>query len=87
MNANSEVGNLYQQKEEARRDRARRPVSEKLAVAEKLRDLQKALAPVRAANKAKRASEAIEIKSRHDEFERLCCFDQFVPDGQLEIKL
>lgn len=40
----------------------KRTVAEKLAVAERLRDLQRALAPVRAANKAKRATGKIEIR-------------------------
>ena len=41
---------------------AKRTVAEKLAVVERLRDLQKALAPVREANKAKRAAGKIEIR-------------------------
>jgi len=40
----------------------KRTVAEKLAVAERLRDLQRALAPVRAANRAKRAAGKIEIR-------------------------
>jgi hypothetical protein len=40
----------------------KRTVAEKLAVAERLRDLQRALAPVRAANKAKRAAGKVEIR-------------------------
>jgi len=55
MKDESEVAKFYRRKEEQRKLRARRPVSEKLAIAEKLRDAQQALAPARAANKAKRA--------------------------------
>ena len=40
----------------------KRTVAEKLAVAERLRDLQRALAPVRAANRAKRAAGKVEIR-------------------------
>jgi hypothetical protein len=41
---------------------SKRSVAEKLMVAERLRDLQRALAPVRAANKAKRATGKPEIR-------------------------
>ena len=40
----------------------KRTVAEKLAVAERLRDLQRALAPMRAANRAKRAAGKVEIR-------------------------
>lgn len=40
----------------------KRTVPEKLAVAERLRDLQRALAPARAANKARRAAGKVEIR-------------------------
>ena len=41
---------------------SKRTVAEKLAVAERLRDLQRALAPVRSANRAKRAGRKVEIR-------------------------
>ena len=41
---------------------SKRTVAEKMAVAERLRDLQRALAPIRAANKAKRATSKVEIR-------------------------
>jgi hypothetical protein len=41
---------------------SKRTVAEKLAVAERLRDLQRALAPVRAANRVKRAAGKVEIR-------------------------
>ena len=53
---------IFREMEERRKLRAKRPIAEKLAVTERLRDLQKALAPVRAAHKAKRANEGVEIK-------------------------
>lgn len=53
---------IFREMEERRKLRAKRPIAEKLAVTERLRDLQKELAPVRAANKAKRANEAVKIK-------------------------
>jgi len=40
----------------------KRTVAEKLAVAERLRDLQTALAPVRAANRAKRAAGKVKLR-------------------------
>jgi hypothetical protein len=42
--------------EELRKLRAKRPIAEKLAIAEELRDLQKALAPIREANRKRVAS-------------------------------
>ena len=62
MNKEREVAKLYREMEERRELRAKRSISEKLAVAEQLRDLQKALAPVRAANKTKRATGHVEIR-------------------------
>lgn len=62
MNEELDTTNLYRQMEERRKLRAKRPVAEKLAVAERLRDLQRALAPVRAANKAKRAAGEVQIR-------------------------
>jgi hypothetical protein len=62
MKENSEVAKLYRRKEEQRKLRAKRSVSEKLAIASKLRDVQRSLAPARAANKAKRAAGKIEIR-------------------------
>jgi len=61
MNKEDEVAKLYRQMEDRRKLRAKRPISEKLAVAERLRDLQKALAPIRAANK-KRVTDDVEIR-------------------------
>lgn len=40
----------------------KRAIAEKLAVAERLRDLQQALAPARAANKAERAAGRVKIR-------------------------
>ena len=57
-----DIQELYRQMEERRKIRAKRPIAEKLALAEQLRDLQKALAPVRAANKGKRAARKVEIR-------------------------
>ena len=56
MSKDREAAELYRAMEERRRVRAKRPVAEKLAVAERLRDLQKALAPVREANRSKRTA-------------------------------
>ena len=40
----------------------KRPIAEKMAIAEELRDLQQALAPLRAANRAKRAAGKVDIR-------------------------
>jgi len=62
MNKERDVAELYREMEERRKLRAKRPISEKLKVVERLRDLQKTLAPLRAANKAKRATSDVEIR-------------------------
>ena len=62
MKENSEVEKFYRKKEQQRKERAKRPVAEKLAVAAKLRDVQQKLAPARAANKARRAAGKIDIR-------------------------
>lgn len=64
MSNPSDIQELYRQMEERRKIRAKRPIAEKLAVAEELRDLQRALAPVRAANRAKRAAGKVEIRCK-----------------------
>lgn len=62
MKEDSEGAKFYRRKEQERKTRAKRPVSEKLAVASKLRDVQQGLAPARVANKAKRAAGKIEVR-------------------------
>jgi hypothetical protein len=62
MKEDSEIAKLYRRKEQQRKTRARRPVSEKLEIASRLRDVQQKLAPARAANKAKRAAGKVEIR-------------------------
>jgi hypothetical protein len=52
---------LSRRKEQARKLRAKKPIAEKPAIAEELRDLQKALAPVREANRLK-----VQRKRRRD---------------------
>jgi len=65
MSKDRDVSDLYRQMEERRKLRAKRPISQKLAVAERLRDLQKALAPIREANKKRVASNVeIHIKTK-----------------------
>jgi hypothetical protein len=59
-----DVTETYRRKEASRKSEAKRPVSEKLAIASKLREVQERLAPVRAANKAKRAGNKISIRIR-----------------------
>jgi len=53
MSNERDTKQVYKRIEERRKLRANRPIEGKLAIAEKLRDLQKALAPIREANKAR----------------------------------
>ena len=53
MSDRGNIQEIYRLKEESRELRAKRPIAEKLAIAEELRDLQKALVPIREANRAK----------------------------------
>jgi hypothetical protein len=53
--------------EEGKKDYARLPIAEKLAITARLRDLQEKLAPIRAANKAKRAHRKVNIPVRPDQ--------------------
>lgn len=53
---------LYRRKEADRRTKANRPIAEKLSMVTRLRDMEKTLAPIRAANKAKRAAKQIKIR-------------------------
>ena len=53
MSGESKIEELYRRKEEGRKVRAQKSIAEKLAIAEELRDLQKALAPLREANRTK----------------------------------
>jgi hypothetical protein len=62
MKEDSEIAKFYRRKEQQRKARAKRPVSEKLAIASRLRDVQQALVPARAANKAKRAAGEVKIR-------------------------
>ena len=57
---------FYRRKEARRKLEAMRPVSEKMAIVEKLRKFQSSLADIREQNKAKRAAKQIkiEIKTR-----------------------
>lgn len=54
MNKYPDVTDLYQRKDAHRKHEAKRSISEKMAIASRLREVQEKLAPIRAANKAKR---------------------------------
>ena len=58
----SQITEFYRRKEEHRKARAKQPISEKLEIASRLREVQEKLAPARAANKAKRAAGKVEIR-------------------------
>jgi hypothetical protein len=62
-----DVRELYKRKEAHRKNEAKRSMSEKLAIASKLRELQEKLAPIRAANKANRSHRRVSIKVRPDQ--------------------
>lgn len=55
---------LHRQRKEQRKIAAKRPASEKMGIVAKLRDIEKTLAPVRAANKARRATKQIKIHTK-----------------------
>jgi hypothetical protein len=57
---------FYRLKEARRKIDAKRPVSEKMATVQRLRELERSLADIRKDNKAKRAAKQIkiEIKTR-----------------------
>lgn len=52
---------FYRRKEAGRKAKAKRPAAEKMATVAKLRDAEKSLAPIRAANKARRALKQIKV--------------------------
>ena len=53
---------IFQRKEANRKHEARRPVSEKMAAVERLRDFERSLEDIRKANRAKRAAKEIKIQ-------------------------
>ena len=56
-----DLTDFYLRKEARRKVEAKRPVSDKLATVERLRDLENSLADIRKENKAKRATKQIKI--------------------------
>lgn len=61
-----DVTELYKRKQANRNKEAQRPVSEKIVIASKLREVQDKLAPVRAANKSKRLHRKLTIRVKPD---------------------
>ena len=60
MKTYPDVSELYRRREAARKTEAKRPIAEKLAVLEQLREIHEKLAPFREAHKAKvRAARAM----------------------------
>ena len=59
-----DVAELYKRKETHRKNEAKRPISEKMVIASRLREVQEKLAPIRAANKAKRSQRKVNIPVR-----------------------
>lgn len=57
-----ELAEFYRRKKTQRNAFARRPIAEKMAVAAQLRRVEEALAPVRAANKARRTAKQIKVR-------------------------
>jgi hypothetical protein len=62
-----DVTELYKRKEAHRKTEAKRPIPEKIAIASRLREVQDKLAPIRAANKAKRSLRQVNIRVRSDQ--------------------
>ena len=62
-----DVTELYKRKEANRKNEAKRSISEKMAIASRLREVQDKLAPIRAANKARRALRKANIPVRSDQ--------------------
>ena len=62
MRTYPDTAELYRRIELGGKAEAKRPIAEKMAVAAKLRQVQESLAPVRAANKARRALEPVKIR-------------------------
>jgi hypothetical protein len=56
------VEDLFRAKDERRKRLAKLPFEEKIMIVKKLQAVSRSLQPLRAANKAKRASESAEIK-------------------------
>jgi len=56
------VADLFRAKDERRKRLAKLPFEEKIQIVKKLQGVSRSLQPLRAANKAKRANEAVEIK-------------------------
>ena len=62
MSKYPDLTEFYKRKEAFRKLEAKRPIAEKMATVTKLRDLEMSLAPIRAANKAKRANGQVKIR-------------------------
>jgi hypothetical protein len=62
MRKYSDSAEFHHRKDTQRKAGAKRSAAEKMAIVSKLRDAERSLAPVRAANKAKRAAKQIKIR-------------------------
>ena len=62
-----DVTELYKRKKAHREIEAKRSISEKMAIASRLREVQDKLAPVRTANKATRSHRRVNIKVRPED--------------------
>lgn len=57
-----DLTDFYQRKEARRKVEAKRPVSEKIATVERLRDLENSLADIRKENKKRRANKQVRVR-------------------------
>jgi len=64
MNKYPDMTEIYKRKEAHRKNEANLSVSEKMVIASRLREVQEKLAPIRAANKAKRSQRKVNIPVR-----------------------
>jgi hypothetical protein len=62
-----DVTELYKRKEAHRKSGAKRPISEKMVIASRLREVQDQMAPIRAANKARRSHRKVNSPVRPDQ--------------------
>jgi hypothetical protein len=62
MKKYADSAEFHRRKDTQRKAEAKLPAAQKMAIVSKLRDVERTLAPVRAANKAKRAAKQVKIR-------------------------
>jgi hypothetical protein len=62
-----DVTEIYKRKEAHRKNEARQSISEKMAIASRLREVQDKLAPIRTANKSRRSRRKVSFPVKPDQ--------------------